>query len=62
VVDPHRRFLTFAGSEGRRPGEAGVTGPAPGMRRAVVLFTRDLRLQDNPVLDLACRQAVPPAV
>jgi deoxyribodipyrimidine photo-lyase len=27
------------------------------MRRAVVLFTRDLRLQDNPVLGLACRQA-----
>lgn len=27
------------------------------MRRAVVLFTRDLRLHDNPVLDLACRWA-----
>jgi deoxyribodipyrimidine photo-lyase len=27
------------------------------LRRAVVLFTRDLRLHDNPVLDLACRWA-----
>jgi deoxyribodipyrimidine photo-lyase len=34
-----------------------VTRPARRMRRAVVLFTRDLRLHDNPVLDLACRQA-----
>jgi deoxyribodipyrimidine photo-lyase len=34
-----------------------VTGPAPRMRRAVVLFTRDLRLHDNPTLDLACRWA-----
>jgi deoxyribodipyrimidine photo-lyase len=34
-----------------------VTGPTPRMRRAVVLFTRDLRLHDNPVLDLACQWA-----
>jgi deoxyribodipyrimidine photo-lyase len=27
------------------------------MRRVVVTFTRDLRLHDNPVLDLACRSA-----
>jgi deoxyribodipyrimidine photo-lyase len=27
------------------------------MRRAVVLFTRDLRLHDNPTVDLACRWA-----
>lgn len=27
------------------------------LRRAVVLFTRDLRLHDNPALDLACRSA-----
>jgi deoxyribodipyrimidine photo-lyase len=34
-----------------------VTGAAPQMRRAVVLFTRDLRVHDNPALDLACRWA-----
>ena len=34
-----------------------MTGPTPWMRRALVLFTRDLRLHDNPALDLACRQA-----
>ena len=34
-----------------------MTGVTPLMRRVVVLFTRDLRLHDNPVLDLACRQA-----
>ena len=33
-----------------------MTGSAPELRR-VVLFTRDLRLHDNPALDLACRQA-----
>jgi deoxyribodipyrimidine photo-lyase len=36
------------------PGGAGVTGSNPRMRRVVVVFTRDLRLHDNPVLDLAC--------
>ncbi len=34
-----------------------MTGSTPLMRRVVVLFTRNLRLHDNPVLDLACRQA-----
>lgn len=34
-----------------------MTGSTPELRRVVVLFTRDLRLHDNPVLDLACRQA-----
>jgi deoxyribodipyrimidine photolyase len=27
------------------------------MRTAIVAFTRDLRLHDNPALDLACRRA-----
>lgn len=34
-----------------------MTRPAQRTRRAVVLFTRDLRLHDNPALDLACRSA-----
>jgi deoxyribodipyrimidine photo-lyase len=34
-----------------------VTGSSPRIRRAVVLFSRDLRLHDNPVLDLACHWA-----
>ncbi|MGN6677281.1 MAG: deoxyribodipyrimidine photo-lyase, partial [Streptosporangiaceae bacterium] len=34
-----------------------MTMPAYGTRRVVVLFTRDLRLHDNPALDLACRSA-----
>jgi deoxyribodipyrimidine photo-lyase len=34
-----------------------VSGSNLPMRRVVVLFTRDLRLHDNPVLDLACRWA-----
>lgn len=34
-----------------------MTRPAERMRRVVVLFTRDLRLHDNPALDLACRSA-----
>ena len=34
-----------------------MTGSAPELRRVVFLFTRDLRLHDNPALDLACRQA-----
>jgi deoxyribodipyrimidine photo-lyase len=29
----------------------------PRMRTAIVLFTRDLRVSDNPALDLACRSA-----
>lgn len=34
-----------------------MTRPTLRTRRAVVLFTRDLRLHDNPALDLACRSA-----
>jgi len=34
-----------------------VTRPTLRTRRAVVLFTRDLRLRDNPALDLACHSA-----
>jgi deoxyribodipyrimidine photo-lyase len=34
-----------------------MTSDASRMRRIVVLFTRDLRVHDNPVLDLACRSA-----
>ena len=34
-----------------------MTGAVAPIRRAVVLFTRDLRLHDNPVLDVACRWA-----
>src|ERR1700722_5551020 len=30
---------------------------APRLRTAIVLFTRDLRIHDNPALDLACRSA-----
>jgi len=30
---------------------------APRLRTALVLFTRDLRVSDNPALDLACRSA-----
>jgi rhodanese-related sulfurtransferase len=43
-----------AGSGGPSPGGAGVTASTPRMQPVVVLFTRDLRLHDNPVLDLAC--------
>jgi deoxyribodipyrimidine photo-lyase len=32
------------------------SGP-PRLRTAIVLFTRDLRVSDNPALDLACRSA-----
>jgi deoxyribodipyrimidine photo-lyase len=37
-------------------------GTAAGITTAIVIFTRDLRLHDNPALNLACsraRQVVP---
>ncbi|HEX4291057.1 MAG TPA: deoxyribodipyrimidine photo-lyase, partial [Trebonia sp.] len=30
---------------------------SPRLRTAIVLFTRDLRVHDNPALELACRSA-----